>query len=62
MDDSTLNIDHMTYFAALRENATKQIFVRLAYEDFEILLVHKEIHQDRIKQHTANNKSWHTAD
>jgi hypothetical protein len=38
VDDSTLNLNNMTYYATIRENDTKQIFVRLAYEDLEILL------------------------
>ncbi|MDP8204436.1 MAG: T9SS type A sorting domain-containing protein [Candidatus Tenebribacter mawsonii] len=37
-DDSTININNMTYYAAIRENDTKQIFVKLRDYDYEILI------------------------
>ncbi len=37
-DDSTLNIFNMTYYASLRENTNKQIFVKLSDFDEEILI------------------------
>lgn len=38
VDDSTLNFENMTYFAAIRENDTKQVFVKLTDFDDEILI------------------------
>ncbi len=38
VDDSTLNFDNMTFFAAIRENDTKQVFVKLTYFEDEILI------------------------
>lgn len=37
-NDSTLNINRMTYYAAIRENNNKQIFVKLIGKDFETLI------------------------
>lgn len=37
-NDSILNINNMTYFAALRENSTKQVFVKLNDDYDEILM------------------------
>ena len=38
VDDSTLNFDNMTYFAAIRENVAKQVFVKLIDFEDEILI------------------------
>lgn len=38
VDDSTLNINNMTYYAAIRENDIKQVFVKITYFEEEILL------------------------
>lgn len=38
VDDSTLNFDNMTYFAAIRENDIKQVFVKLTDFEDEILI------------------------
>lgn len=37
-DDSTLNISNMTYYAAIRENESKQIFVKFPDIEFEFLI------------------------
>ena len=37
-DDSTLNLNNMTYYAAIRENTSKQIFVKLTDFDEDILI------------------------
>lgn len=38
VDDSTLNLVNMTYYAAIRENASKQIFAKMTDYDDEILI------------------------
>jgi hypothetical protein len=38
VDDSTLNLANMTYYAAIRENASKQIFAKMTDYDDEILI------------------------
>jgi hypothetical protein len=37
-NDSTLNINNMTYYAALRENESKKIFLKIPEFDFEFLI------------------------
>ncbi len=37
-DDSTLNINNMSYYAGIRENDSKQIFVRLSEDEYEYLI------------------------
>jgi len=37
-DDSTLNINNMTYYAGIRENDSKQIFVKFEEYEFEFLI------------------------
>lgn len=37
-NDSTLNINNMTYYAALRENESKQIFVKVPEFEYEFLI------------------------
>ncbi len=38
VDDSTLNLVNLTYYAAIRENTSKQIFVKISDYDDEILI------------------------
>jgi len=38
VDDSTLNLANMTYYAAIRENASKQLFAKMTDYDDEILI------------------------